>query len=130
MLIRQDRSVQVGNLADSFASVAPYGIFYFPPKEQFKCRRGTMLLVFPRMKLKPYEPDLMNSNLNFVCLCIRVEDNFCLPQNTSSVNTFDILHRIVKHLLAQGSIKTAYFSKTHAQDHSRSQRPRSFSSGP
>ena len=52
----------------------------------------------------------MNSNLNFVCLCIRVEDNFCLPQNTSSVNTFDILYRTVKHLLAQASTKTAYFS--------------------
>ena len=72
----------------------------------------------------------MNSNLNFVCLCIRVEDNFCLPQNTSSVNTFDILYRTVKHLLAQASIKTADFSKTHPQGHSRSQRPRSFWSGP
>ena len=30
---------------------------YFPPKELFKCGRGAMLLVFPRLKLKPYEPN-------------------------------------------------------------------------
>ena len=80
VLIPQDRSVQVGNPADSFASVFSYDIVYVPPREQFKCGRGAMLLVLPRMKLKLYGPDLMNSNLNFVCLCIRVEDNFCLPQ--------------------------------------------------
>ena len=85
-----------------------YGIVYFPPKQLFKCGKGTMLPVFPRMKLKPYEPDLMNSNLNFVCLCIRRQ--FLFTTNTSSVNTFDILYRTVKHLLAQASTKTAYFS--------------------
>ena len=78
VLIRQDRSVQVGNPADSFASVSSYGIVYFPPREQFKCGRGAMLLVLPRMKLKLYGPDLMNFNFNLPV--------YVLESKTISVN--------------------------------------------
>ena len=78
VLIRQDRSVQVGNPADSFASVFSYDIVYVPPREQFKCGREAMLLVLPRMKLKLYGPDLMNFNFNLPV--------YVLESKTISVN--------------------------------------------